>query len=83
MLMIHPYVPTFIYGKMKKKTEYQTALQNQQICIAFEEVLCAAVERCNSDNLCGIFNGMLRNAISLLFAKKQHNSINKKICNIT
>ena len=41
-------------------------------------MLCAAAEGCSSDNLCDIFNGMLENAISPLFLKKQHKSNCKK-----
>ena len=63
---------------MKKKIEYQASLRNEQTCIAFEEMLCAAAEGCSSDNLCDIFNGMLENAISPLFLKKQHKSNCKK-----
>ena len=44
----------------------------------FEEMLCAAAEGCNIDNLCDIFNGMLENARSPLFQKKQHKSNCKK-----
>ena len=39
MLMTHHHVPMFIYGKMKKKIEYQASLRNEQTCIAFEEML--------------------------------------------
>ena len=60
------------------KIEYQTSLRNEQTCIAFEEMLCAEAEGCSSDNLCDIFNGMLENALSLLFLKKQHQSKCKK-----
>ena len=59
--------PMFIYGKMKKKIEYQASLRNEQ-----------TAEGCNSDNLCDIFNGMLEDVISLLFLKKQHKSNCKK-----
>ena len=46
-------------------------------------MLCAAVasaaaDRCDIDNLCDTFNGMLENAISPLFPRKQHNSNGKK-----
>ena len=58
----------------EKKIEYQASLRNEQTCIAFEEMLCAAAEGCSSDNLCYIFNGMLENALSPLFLKKQHQS---------
>ena len=58
----------------EKKIEYQASLRNEQTCIAFEEMLCAAAEGCSSDNLCDIFNGMLENALSPLFLKKQHQS---------
>ena len=69
----------FIYGKMKKrKKEYQASLRNEQTCIAFEEMVCVAAEGCSSDNLCDIFNGMLENALSPLFLKKQHQSKCKK-----
>ena len=61
-----------------KKIEYQASLRNEQTFIAFEEMLCAAAEGCGSDNLCDIFNGMLENAISPLFLKKQHKSNCKK-----
>ena len=64
--------------KMKKKFEYQACLWNEQTCIAFETMLCVAAEGCNSDNLCDIFNGMLENAISPLFLKKQHKSNSEK-----
>ena len=37
-------------------------------------MMCAAAEGCGSDNLCDIFNGMLENALSPLFLKKQHQS---------
>ena len=70
MLMTHHHVPMFIYGKMKKKT----SLRNEQTCIAFEEMLCAAAEGCSGDNLCDIFTGMQENAIFPLFLKKQHKS---------
>ena len=43
-------------------SEYQASLRNEQTCIAFEEMLCAAAEGFSSDNLCDIFNGMLENA---------------------
>ena len=76
MLMTHHHVPMFIYGKMKK--EYQASLRNEQTCIAFEEMLYAAAQGCSSDNLCDIFNGMLKNALSPLFLKKQHQSKCKK-----
>ena len=36
------------------------------------KMLCAVAEGCNSDNLCDIFIGLLENAISPLFPKKQH-----------
>ena len=58
----------------EKKIEYQASLRNEQTCIAFEEMLCAAAEGCSSDNLCDISNGMLENALSPLFLKKQHQS---------
>ena len=41
-------------------------------------MLCAAAEGCSNDNLCDIFNGMLENALSPLFLKKQHQSKCKK-----
>ena len=62
----------------EKKIEYQASLRNEQTCIAFEKMLCAVAEGCNSDNLCDISNGMLENAISQLFLKKQHESNCKK-----
>ena len=43
----------------EKKGEYQIALQNEQACNAFEEMLCAASEGCNTNTLCDMFNGML------------------------
>ena len=58
----------------EKKLEYQASLRNEQTCIAFEDMLCAAAEGCNSDNLCEIFKDMLENVISPLFLKKQHKS---------
>ena len=42
-------------------------------------MLCAAAEGCNREYLCNIFNGMLENAISPLFLKKQHISNSTKI----
>ena len=77
-LMINVSDPRFIYGKIKKKFEYQSRLRNEQTCIAFKTMLCVAAEGCNSDNLCDIFNGMLENAISPLFTRKQHKSNSKK-----
>ena len=62
----------------EKKIEYQASLRNEQTCIAFEKMLCAVAEGCNSDILCDIFNGMLENEISPLFLKKQHKSNCKK-----
>ena len=62
----------------EKKIEYQASLRNEQTCIAFEKMLCAAAEGCDSDNLCDIFNGMLENAKSPLFPRKQHKSNSKK-----
>ena len=56
----------------EKKIEYQSSLQNEQTCIAFEKMLCAVAEGRNSDNLCDILNDMLENAISPLFLNKQH-----------
>ena len=44
-------------------------------------MLYAAAEGCNSDNLCDMFNGLLENAISPLFPRKQNISNSKK--NIT
>ena len=41
----------------EKKIEYQASLRNEQTCIAFEKMLCAAAKGCNSDNLGDIFNG--------------------------
>ena len=70
MLMPYHHVPTFIYGNMKKM-EYQASLQDQQKCIAFQEMLCAAAG-CNSNNRCDISNRTLENAISPFFPKKQH-----------
>ena len=67
----------------EKKIEYQASLPNEQTCIAFEEMLCAAAEGCSSDNLCDIFNGMLGNAISPLFLRKQNKSNCKKNIKIT
>ena len=58
----------------EKKLEYQASLRNEQTCIAFEDMLCATAEGCNSDNLCEIFKDMLENVIFLLFLKKQHKS---------
>ena len=74
MLMTDHHLPMFIYGKMKKSWEYQASLRNEQTCIAFEEMLCAAAKGRNSDNQCDIFNDMLGNAISTLFLKKHHKS---------
>ena len=62
----------------EKKIEYQASLRNEQTCTALEKMLCAIAEGCNSDNLCDIFNGMLENAISPLFLKKQNKSNCKK-----
>ena len=59
-------------------TLMRSNIKNEQTCIAFEKMLCAIAEGCNSDNLCDIFNGMLENAISPLFLKKQHKSNCKK-----
>ena len=47
--------------------KYQASLRNEQTCIALEEMICAAADGGNSDNLCGTFNDMLENAISPLF----------------
>ena len=57
----------------EKTIEYQASLGNEQTCIAFEKMLCAVAEGCNSDNLCDIFNDMFENTIYPLFSKKQHN----------
>ena len=38
----------------EKKEEYQIALRNEQACHAFEEMLCAATEGCNTDTLCSM-----------------------------
>ena len=61
-----------LYMARRKKMEYQASPRNEQTCIAFEEMLCAAAaaDGCNRDNLCDIFNGMLENAISSLFPRK-------------
>ena len=73
-----PCSDVYILWQDEKKIEYQASLRNEQTCIAFEEMLCAAAEGCSSNNLCDIFNGMLENAISPLFLKKQHKSNCKK-----
>ena len=54
----------------EKKIEYQVSLRNEQTCIAFEEMLCAAAEGCSSDNLCDIFNGMLKKCIIPVISKE-------------
>ena len=35
----------------EKKIGYQASLRNEQTCIAFEKMLCAAAKGCNSDRL--------------------------------
>ena len=56
----------------EKKEKYQLALQNEQTCHAFEEMLCAFIDECNTDTLCDMFNGMLENVISPLFPARKH-----------
>ena len=51
----------------REKQEYQLALRNEQTCHAFEEMLCAVIDGCNTDTLCDMFNGMIENVISPLF----------------
>ena len=56
----------------EKREEYQLALQNEQTCHAFSEMLCAVTDRCNIDTLCDMFNGMLENIICPLFTARKH-----------
>ena len=74
---LSPFPKVYIW-RDEKKFEYQASLRNEQTCIVFENMLCAAAEGCNTDNLCDIFNGMLENAISPLFPRKQHKSNSKR-----
>ena len=62
----------------EKREEYQIALRNEQACHAFEEMLCAATEGCNTDTLCDMFNGMLEIVISPLFPARKHISKERK-----
>ena len=62
----------------EKREEYQIVLRNEQACHVFEEMLCAATEGCNTDNLCDMFNVMLRNVISPLFPARKHISKERK-----
>ena len=56
----------------EKKQEYQLALRNEQTCHAFEEMLCAVTDECNTDTLCDMFNGIIENVISPLFPARKH-----------
>ena len=62
----------------EKREEYQIALRNEQACHAFEEMLCAATEGCNTDTLFNMFNGMLEIVISPLFPARKHISKERK-----
>ena len=62
----------------EKKQEYQLALRNEQTCHAFEEMLCAVTDGCNTDTLCDMFNGMIENVISPLFPARKHISKERK-----
>ena len=62
----------------EKKQEYQLALRNEQTCHAFEEMLCAVIDGCNTDTLCDMFNGMIKNVISPLFPARKHISKQRK-----
>ena len=62
----------------EKKQEYQLALRNEQTCHAFEEMLCAVIDGCNTDTLCDMFNGMIENVISPLFPARKHISKQRK-----
>ena len=62
----------------EKKQEYQLGLRNEQTCHAFEEMLCAVTDGCKTDTLCDLFNGMIENAISLLFPARKHISKERK-----
>ena len=62
----------------EKKQEYQLALRNKQACHAFEEMLCAVIDGCNTDTLCDMFNGMIENVISPLFPTRKHISKQRK-----
>ena len=62
----------------EKKQEYQLALRNEQTCHAFEEMLCAVTDVCNTDTLCDMFNGMIENVISPLFPARKHISKERK-----
>ena len=62
----------------EKREEYQIALRNEQACHAFEEMLCAATEGCNTDTLCDMFNGMLEIVVSPLFPARKHISKERK-----
>ena len=62
----------------EKKQEYQLALRNEQTCHAFEEMLCAVIDGCNTDTLCDMFNGMIENVISPLFPARKHFSKQRK-----
>ena len=54
----------------EKKIEYQASPRNEQTCIAFEEMLCAAAEGCSSDNLCDIFQWYARKCIIPVISKE-------------
>ena len=45
---------------------------NEKTCHAFEEMLCAVIDGCNTDTLCDMFNGMIENVISPLFPARKH-----------
>ena len=62
----------------EKKEEYQLALRNEQTSMAFEKMLCAAAEGCDTDNICDMLDGILENAISPLFQTRQHDAKTRK-----
>ena len=66
----------------EEREEYQIALQNEQTFHAFEEMLCATTEGCNTDTLCDMFNGLLENVISPLFPARKHISKERKYTQI-
>ena len=56
----------------EKKQKYQLALRNEQTCHAFENMLCAVTDGCNTDTPYDMFNGMIENVLSPLFPARKH-----------
>ena len=59
----------FSYGKTRNSKNIKW---NEQTCHAFEEMMCAVTDGCNTDTLCDMFNGMIENVISPLFPARKH-----------